>query len=157
MSRESYEAAPYPPAPFVESHPSNLQTIATVLGLDPPAIETARVLELGCATGGNIVPMAAALPGATFVGIDYSPRQIEEARGFANAVGASNLRLELRSILDIDRDFGTFDYIIAHGVFSWVPPDVQDKILRICRETHGLDIPIFTLSGNHDMYSGGAG
>jgi SAM-dependent methyltransferase len=134
MSRESYEAAPYPPAPFVESHPSNLQTIATVLGLDPPAIETARVLELGCATGGNIVPMAAALPEATFVGVDYSPRQIEQAQRFADAVSATNLRLEVRSILDIDRDFGTFDYIIAHGVFSWVPPDVQEKLLSICRE-----------------------
>jgi methyltransferase-like protein/SAM-dependent methyltransferase len=133
MSRASYEAIPYPPAPFVESHPSTMATLATVLGLDPPVIETARVLELGCATGGNIVPMAAALPRATFVGIDYSARQINLAREFAAGVSATNLRLEVRSILDIDRAFGTFDYIIAHGVFSWVPPNVQEKVLEICR------------------------
>src|SRR6476469_5498146 len=134
MPAESYDAVPYPPAPFVESHPSTMETIATVLGLDPPPIESARVLELGCGTGGNIVPMAAALPNASFVGIDYSPRQIEQAQQFAAAAGATNLKLQVLSILDIEREFGTFDYILAHGVFSWVPADVQEKVLTICRQ-----------------------
>lgn len=148
MSRESYDAVPYPARAFFETHPQNLQTVATVYGLTPPPIETARVLELGCAGGGNIIPMAYALPGATFVGIDYSPRQIEDAKRVADAVGVNNLALHATSITDITPDFGRFDYIIAHGVFSWVPHDVQEAIFRVGRENlseHGVTYVSFNV------------
>src|SRR3954471_15001701 len=88
----SYDQVPYPRLPFVETHPWRLRTVAKLFGLDAPPAETCRVLELGCATGGNVLPMAYALPGASFVGIDLSARQIESANAAAGALGLRNVR-----------------------------------------------------------------
>jgi len=128
----SYDVVPYVSHAFHHTHPDRLASIARLFGLQPPPVQSARVLELGCASGGNLLPMAAALPGAEFLGIDLSERQIEEGRAIAEQCGASNIRLEHRDILDIGADDGLFDYVICHGVYSWVPPHVQAKILAIC-------------------------
>ena len=141
MSRESYDALPYPAQPFAQSHPRNLEMIATLLGLTPPPIASARVLELGCGTGGNLIPMAATMPNATFVGIDYSPVQIDQARTFAESLALTNIRFEPLSILDLAPDFGQFDYIIAHGLLSWVPRHVQAETFEVMRANlseHGV-------------------
>ncbi|CAN5713088.1 lysine methyltransferase [soil metagenome] len=131
MSRESYDADPYPAQPFAPSHPRNLEAVATLFGLAPPPISTARILELGCATGGNLVPMAAALPDANFVGIDYSPIQIEHARRFADALSLKNITFEPLSVFQITPELGTFDYIIAHGFMSWVRPDAHQAAFAV--------------------------
>src|SRR5262249_40877864 len=47
-------------------------------------------------------------------------------------LGLKNVELRAGSILDIGPDWGTFDYILCHGVYSWVPPAVQDHILTVC-------------------------
>jgi cyclopropane fatty-acyl-phospholipid synthase-like methyltransferase/methyltransferase-like protein len=129
----SYDALPYEGKPQPPTHPDNLATVATLYGLTPPPVERCRVLEIGCADGANLVPMAATMPQAEFVGIDLSPRQIADARTMADALGLRNIRLETRSVTDVDDSFGGFDYVICHGVYSWVPPDVQHKILDVCR------------------------
>ena len=92
------------------------------------------MLELGCAAGGNLLPFALAYPEARVVGIDLSPQQIDAGHQTAEAAGARNLDLRAMSLTDITADFGVFDYIICHGVFSWVPPEVRDAVFRICRE-----------------------
>jgi methyltransferase-like protein/ubiquinone/menaquinone biosynthesis C-methylase UbiE len=92
------------------------------------------VLELGCASGGNLIPMAFNLPGSEFVGIDLSRQQIDEGLAAVQALNLTNIRIEHASILEIDSRWGQFDYVICHGVFSWVERPVQDKILEICRE-----------------------
>jgi methyltransferase-like protein/predicted O-methyltransferase YrrM len=132
--QQRYDELPYKSYPFVSTHPNHLATIATLFGMSPPAIEGCRVLELGCAAGGNLIPMAQELPGSEFVGIDLSSRQIADGQSMLAALDLPNIRLEQRSILDIGADFGKFDYILCHGVYSWVPPIVQDKILAICHE-----------------------
>jgi 2-polyprenyl-3-methyl-5-hydroxy-6-metoxy-1,4-benzoquinol methylase len=128
----SYDAVPYESRSFVETHPDHLATIATLFGLDPPAIDRCRVLELGCSHGSNLIPMASALPGSTFVGIDLSSGQIAEGQKTAAAKGLTNIQLKVLNILDVDESFGHFDYIVCHGVYAWVPPAVQDKIFSIC-------------------------
>lgn len=130
----SYDDVPYENLAFAQTHPDRLATMARMFGLTPPDVSTSRVLELGCASGGNLLPMAFNLPRATFVGIDLSQRQIERGRETVGAVGIPNARLTHASILDVDKAWGEFDYIICHGVFSWVEPHVQDKILRIADE-----------------------
>ncbi len=130
----SYEAMPYTSRPFATTHPDTLATVATLFGMHPAPPGRCRVLELGCALGGNLIPMALALPQSTFVGIDLSPSQIAEAQRLASALGLPNLTLRAASILDVDTSWGQFDYVICHGVYSWVPRAVQDKILAICRE-----------------------
>jgi methyltransferase-like protein/cyclopropane fatty-acyl-phospholipid synthase-like methyltransferase len=128
----SYDDVPYESLPFVQTHPSRLATVATLFGLKPPPVERCRVLELGCAAGGNLVPMAEALPNSWFVGVDLSARQIADGERVVFKTGLANLSLRHASITDIDETYGHFDYILCHGVFSWVPRPVQDRILEVC-------------------------
>jgi methyltransferase-like protein/SAM-dependent methyltransferase len=128
----SYDDVPYDSLPFVQTHPSRLATVATLFGLKPPPVERCRVLELGCAAGGNLVPMAEALPGSWFVGVDLSARQIADGERVVRKTGLNNVSLRHASITDIDDTYGQFDYILCHGVFSWVPRPVQDRILEVC-------------------------
>lgn len=134
-----YDEVPYTSHPYARTHPDRLATLARLFGLQPPSPTTARVLELGCASGGNLLPMAELLPQARFVGVDLSARQIERARELAAAAQLGNLELHAASILDVDERWGQFDYVICHGVYSWVPREVQEKILAICRERLSSD------------------
>jgi len=90
------------------------------------------VLELGCGAGGNLLPMAVALPGSTFVGIDTSRRAIERAQATSQRLGLTNVRFEQISIEQYDVPAGGVDYVIAHGVFSWVPEAVRASLLALC-------------------------
>lgn len=134
LNQNSYDLVPYDSRAFVDSHPDRLATTATLAGRRPPVVTQARVLELGCASGGNIIPMALSLPGSHFVGIDLSLRQIEQGRQRVEALGLKNVELKHLNILDVTRELGLFDYIIAHGVFSWVPGEVQEYIFDICEQ-----------------------
>jgi methyltransferase-like protein/SAM-dependent methyltransferase len=129
-----YDQVPYPSHSFTASHPDRLATLAILLGMVPPPVEHCRVLELGCAGGGNIIPMAQDLPDSEFVGIDLSEREIADGQTVVNRLALANVSLKAMNILDVDASFGQFDYIITHGIYSWVPPEVQDKILEICRQ-----------------------
>lgn len=124
----------YPGFPFPETHPDRLATQATLFGLTPPPVETCRVLELGCGDGANLIPMAFGLPEGRFTGIDLAARPIANGRTMIAALGLTNITLVEMNILSVSRDIGEFDYIVAHGVYSWVPPEVQDRVLRICSE-----------------------
>lgn len=139
--QQSYDEVPYVGLPFLHSHPDNLSTIATLFGMQPPAVEVARVLELGCGTGGNLIPMALTLPGARFVGIDLSPRQIDMAQNVVQSLGLTNIEFQARDLMEIGAELGNFDYVIAHGIYSWVPAPVQERILQLCKELlspHGV-------------------
>jgi 2-polyprenyl-3-methyl-5-hydroxy-6-metoxy-1,4-benzoquinol methylase len=63
-----------------------------------------------------------------------TPFPIETAKKFAEACGVQNLELRAANITDVTPEWGKFDYIITHGVFSWVPHDVAEKVLQICAE-----------------------
>jgi methyltransferase-like protein/SAM-dependent methyltransferase len=137
----SYDQVPYPSYPFPQTHPDRLATIATLFGMQPANVENCRVLEIGCASGGNLIPMAELLPESRFLGIDASARQVEMGQKVIEELGFKNVRLQKLDIRDINLTLGQFDYIICHGVFSWVPRPVQDKILTICRDhlsPHGV-------------------
>jgi methyltransferase-like protein/2-polyprenyl-3-methyl-5-hydroxy-6-metoxy-1,4-benzoquinol methylase len=132
-ARTSYDVVPYLDRSHTATHPDRLATVARLLAMEPAPVEAARVLELGCAGGGNLIPMADALPGSTFVGVDLSRRQIEQGQAAIAELGLENLTLRHANLADVDESFGAFDYILVHGVFSWVPFEVQERILAICR------------------------
>jgi len=131
---KTYDEVPYTSAAFHVSAPEHLRAVAHLFGLQAPALDGARVLELGCAAGGNLVPFAVRHPGAEVVGIDLSPLQIDAGRRAVEAMGLRNVRLIQGSLAELDADLGQFDYILCHGVYSWVPDDVRAAILRVCNE-----------------------
>jgi methyltransferase-like protein/ubiquinone/menaquinone biosynthesis C-methylase UbiE len=130
----SYDEIPYPAAAYRQSHVARLETLGKLFGLAPADIRHSRVLELGCADGANVIPMACALSESTFLGVDLSARQIKAGQEVVAALGLTNIELRHSDIRDVDQSFGVFDYVIAHGIYSWVPTEVQEKIFRICRE-----------------------
>jgi SAM-dependent methyltransferase len=130
----SYDVVPYTSYPYARTHPDRLETVGRLFGMAPAPAGACRVLELGCASGGNLVPMAEQLPGSEFVGLDLGARQIEDGRATVRALGLSNVELRHADILDVDASWGEFDYVICHGVYSWVEPRVQRGILRILVE-----------------------
>jgi cyclopropane fatty-acyl-phospholipid synthase-like methyltransferase/methyltransferase-like protein len=130
----SYDALSYPTVARAQTHPDRLAVQASLFGMSPAEVERCRVLELGCGDGGNLVPMAVHLGASEFVGIDSAELPIARARQMAGDLGLSNVRFLACPIAAIPDDLGTFDYIIAHGVYSWVPPQVQEDLLAACRK-----------------------
>jgi SAM-dependent methyltransferase len=132
----AYDQLPYRGHAFPDTHPDNLRTRAQLAGLDaPPPVTNCRVLEIGCGIGTNLLPMAQTLPDSRFVGIDISTAQIEVARKSAHAARIRNIELRCQDLLHVNvEDEKPFDFIIAHGFYSWVPPVVRDKLLLICRQ-----------------------
>lgn len=127
----SYDEVPYESHPYPQSHPDRLATIATLFGMKPAPVTKCRVLELGCAAGGNLIPMAASLPNSEFVGIDSSTRQIGDGQELVDALKLGNIKLRCADFSDVENE-EPFDYIIAHGIYSWVADPVQEKLLEIC-------------------------
>lgn len=127
-----YDEVPYESYPYSMSHPYHLMTIGILFGMNPPLPEKARILELGCAAGGNLIPHAVNYPEAKLVGVDFSKVQIAEANATKEGLGLKNIDFHCCSITDIDDSFGKFDYIICHGVISWVPEEVRKKIFEVC-------------------------
>lgn len=114
--------------------PGNLRAVARLHGITTAPLKKARILELGCASGGNLVPFAVAHPWATVVGVDISKPHIEAGEAFIKKMGLRNLELRAMDLCDITGDFGEFDYVLCHNIFSLVRPHVRAAILRICRE-----------------------
>lgn len=137
----AYDDIPYARFLFDGTRPRYLAALAHLHGLKPPAPVSARVLELGCAAGDNLIALATEAPGAEHLGIDISPRQIEVAQTQAAAQGLTNVRFECVDLLDLELDGQRFDFIIAHGLFSWVPDEVRERLFGICRDhlsDHGI-------------------
>lgn len=129
-----YDSILYPDGVFPQTHPDRLHVIATLLGLSPAPVERARILDLGCGTGGNIVPLACQYPDSQCVGVDYAATQIAIGQSRVDALGLTNIRLLAEDFMTLDiASLGQFDYIIAHGIYSWVPPDVAARVLAITK------------------------
>ena len=126
-----YDAIPYAALPHPLTHPDRLATVATFLGMRPPDVAQCRVLELGCNDGANLIPMAMSLPSAQFVGCDLSARALDAGRRLIAELGLSNTRLVEEDLSTLSPSHGTFDFIVAHGVYSWVPAHVRDALFAL--------------------------
>ncbi|WP_316353327.1 class I SAM-dependent methyltransferase [Candidatus Trichorickettsia mobilis] len=130
----AYEAMLYENQSCFQSHPYHLMTLGVLFGMNAVKPEQARVLELGCATGWNILPHAINYPEAKFVGVDLSKAQIDEANKHAIGLGLKNIKFHHCSISDIDESWGKFDYIIANGILSLVSDVIRHKIFEVCNK-----------------------
>jgi methyltransferase-like protein/cyclopropane fatty-acyl-phospholipid synthase-like methyltransferase len=130
---DAYDEVTYPNFAFPQTHPDRLASLARLFGMTPAPVECCRVLELACGNGGNLIPMAVGLPESRFVGIDRAQLPIAKGKATIAALGLDNIELLQLDINDVNNRLGQFDYIIAHGLYSWVPPEVRDRVLMICR------------------------
>lgn len=129
-----YDKVPYPGYTHAQTHPERLAVLGQLFGLKPATVGQCRVLELGCGNGSNLVPMAWSLPGSEFVGIDLASRPVAQGQQMIADLGLRNARLVHGSITDIDASWGCFDYIVAHGLYSWIPAEVRDRLMVVCRQ-----------------------
>ena len=118
---------PYASAPFLESY-------ARLLGLSPAPASTARILEIGSSYGGNLISQALFYPKATFTGIEIAPTQVSVGKTYIDQLGITNLNLLEGDVNESHDHLGTYDYIIAHGFYSWVDEETKDNFLRLCKE-----------------------
>ena len=127
-----YDDLPYDSVPLPQTHPNYLAALAHLAGLAAPDPSAARILEIGCAEGGNLLPIACYWPQTRCTGIELSRVQAASGQALIAASGAANCRILHADLSALPADFGEFDYIIAHGVYSWVPPAVQEALLARC-------------------------
>jgi SAM-dependent methyltransferase len=139
-----YDEIVYPSSPMPQTHPDRLAVLASFYGLQPALVERCRILELGCGDGSNLIPMALGLPAAELLGVDLAAGPIARGQETARALGLRNITLRCENVLDVARPtapMGPFDYIIAHGLYSWVSADARRAILQIFRRLlapHGV-------------------
>ncbi|MCA9516697.1 MAG: class I SAM-dependent methyltransferase [Myxococcales bacterium] len=164
----SDDAAPPPPNPFDDfvypgyaywfTHPDHLGLLAWLHYLEPAPASACRVLELGCGDGGNLLSLAQALPESRFVGVDLAGEPIYRGLALAGDLGLDNVDLRQADVRDLlawpDDDLGSFDFIVAHGLFSWVPDDVREAVLAVIRRAlapNGVAVVSFNAyPGMHD-------
>lgn len=127
-----YDRVRYPNWPASETHPASLGAIAALFDRKPPPFSGCRVLEIGCGEAVNLMSLALGAPRAEFVGIDLAEAPVAQGRALAAAAGLGNVSLCARDITAGSEGLGLFDYIIAHGVYAWVPAGVREALMRLC-------------------------
>ncbi|MEW5966088.1 MAG: class I SAM-dependent methyltransferase [Pseudomonadota bacterium] len=129
----TYDELPYDSLPLPETQPDFLAAVAKLHAFDAPDPARARILELGCAQGGNLIPLAWRWPECACVGVELSKVQAQAGADFVAQLGLPNVRILHGDLAALPDDLGEFDYIIAHGVYSWIPPAIQQALLDVCR------------------------
>ena len=134
MPQDLYDERPYTEHAYAETHPSRIAAVARLSRWTAPPVATAHILELGCGRGGNLLPMAAGLPRARLVGIDASTGQVDVARRIAGEAGLENVTFTRARFDAMEIEAGAYDYVICHGVLSWIPAQERAGLLeRIAR------------------------
>ena len=129
-----YDRCEYMGGTFAQTHPTRLATVAALFGLQTAPASRCRVLELGCGDGSNLIPMAFHLPGSEFVGVDLARTPITAGRERVGRLDLRNIRLVQGDVTEACDDLGAFDYVVAHGLYSWVPDSVRPHVLRVAAE-----------------------
>jgi SAM-dependent methyltransferase len=136
---EPLEGDPGPEEPRFWSSPAYIAASARLFGVSTAPVELASIIEIGCASGRNIIPMAARHPHASFIGVDPSPRRIAAARRHAAEVGLSNIAFHLFDIASdapdaprLEEELGRFDYLIVHGADSFLAAESWPTFWQLC-------------------------
>jgi methyltransferase-like protein/2-polyprenyl-3-methyl-5-hydroxy-6-metoxy-1,4-benzoquinol methylase len=132
LSTTAYDQVAYPGFAYAQAHHDRLATIGRLYGLRTAPVSSCRVLELGCGDGANLLPAALAFPGSEFVGIDVAATAVATGQALARDLDVHNLDLRHGDIEALPDELGRFDYIVAHGIYSWVPPSTRSALLAAC-------------------------
>jgi SAM-dependent methyltransferase len=132
VTENPYNQIAYRTFPRRQTHPDRLAAVARLFGMESAAVTQCRVLEVGCGSGGNLIPMAYALPGSRFTGIDLAEAPVSIARETVHALELKNLDVRVADVCEFEN--GEFDYVLVHGLYSWGPARVRDRLLALCGE-----------------------
>lgn len=135
--KSTYDEYTYDSYSYGQTCIDYLCAVAKFHGLDAVNPHNSKVLEIGCAMGGNIIGQAINHPNSQFIGIDLSSEQIAIGKRAIEGIGCKNIKLIEMDICNLISEFGgkiEFDYIICHGIYSWVPDFVRSAILQSCKE-----------------------
>jgi SAM-dependent methyltransferase len=150
---DPYDAVAYPSYSYPDTHPDRLAVMAILHGLSPAPVARCRMLEIACNEGANLIPMAYAMPESEFVGFDLARLPIERGQQRICELGLKNIRIFAANLLDVGAELGHFDFIVAHGFYSWVPEPVRDRFMALCAELltpHGVAFVSYNaLPGGH--------
>ena len=127
----AYDRVDYPSYVIEAIAPNRLRAAALLTGWRAPDPLTASILEIGCGEGINLVAHAAVAPDSRAVGFDLARHAIERGNDLVARVGLKNVDLHVGDATTYPRDGEKFDYIVCHGVLTWVPEFVRDAILDL--------------------------
>lgn len=127
----AYDAVDYPTAVIAETHPGHLHAVGRMYGVNAAPVERCRMLEVGCGDGWNLIACAMGLPNATFVGVDLSGKAIARGKAAIAELGLTNVTLHATDLATWEPPAEPFDYALAHGFYSWVPPAVRDALFSL--------------------------
>lgn len=134
MASEYVNDVPYVRQFVDDLSPARLRLVAALHGVEPPPGDDLDYCELGCAHGDTLAALAAAYPQGRFLGIDLSGAHIASAKRLARDGALENIGFLERDFADlVHEDIGPFDYVVAHGVLSWVSPDKRRALIDFAR------------------------
>ena len=121
---------------YREQTPGALRLVALLAGLRSVDLERPfTYYELGCGNGYTTALLAAVHPHAQFIGVDFNPTHIHNARRLAEAAGLANARFAEQSFADLTRtESSEADVVALHGVWSWVNDENRRHILEFIRQ-----------------------
>jgi cyclopropane fatty-acyl-phospholipid synthase-like methyltransferase len=120
--------------------------------MQPAPVNNCRILELGCGSGENLIALAFNFPSSELIGLDLERQPVALGQDSIAELGLTNIQLHRLDLCEASREhFGSFDYIIARGLYSWVPPLARERVLAICRE---LTTPQGIAYVSYDAYPG---
>lgn len=124
---------PYPTFVHRQAMPIWLNSLVQYQGYQAPDIQKSyRYLELGCAMGIHLHLTASANPLGHFVGVDFNAQQLLVADEGLNRTKIENVEFIQSNFSDfLQRDIEPFDFIVTHGVWSWISPENQRIIVEI--------------------------
>ena len=134
-----YDRVRYPGQPFALTHPTATGALAALFGRRYTPFGASRILEIGCGEGVNLLNMALGAPKAEFVGVDLAEAPIAIARAVAKGCGCANVRFHVCDLADLGAGFGSFDYVIAHGLYAWIPREARQALMRVASERLAAD------------------
>lgn len=110
--------------------PAWLVYIAAINGYQVPRLdEPFAYCELGCGKGITSLLLAAMHPNADVHACDFNAEHIDYARKLQQDAGVGNVTYYAKSFAQmLDEPLPAFDFIVLHGVYSWVPEPVRAGI-----------------------------
>ena len=126
----------YTSAFYRETTPAWLAMSALLLGHRAPDLaKPFTYADLGCGNGMSALNVAATCPHADVYAFDFNPAHIEFGRDLAARAGITNIQFREASFAQIAAlpadALPAFDFIVSHGVLSWISPDNRTNLTGI--------------------------